>query len=159
MKLYDLLKPLWVWLAVIGSAAHGDEKRPVFYPFKVMVGEQEAVVDPLNEFFAVVKDPVSADALVKIEAKAEMLIASAYLCQRDGTVLDDKEPFNIFAANSDQLALVATLKNEALQPGTYLMSVLAHGKSARLVFTIADPEGKMAFPKVSDVLKYIKGES
>jgi len=107
----------------------------VFYPFKVMVGEQEAVVDPLNEFFAVVKDPVSADALVKIEAKAEMLIASAYLCQRDGTVLDDKEPFNIFAANSDQLALVATLKN------------------------IADPEGKMAFPKVSDVLKYIKGES
>jgi len=90
---------------------------------------------------------------------AEVLIANASPCKEDGTIVEGDKVLSIFGQNTDSLKLVATIKNEPLKPGTYLLNVVAHDKTSRLIFTIADPEGKMKFPKVSDVLKYLKGQS
>ncbi len=159
MKLYKPLIHFWVLMAVFGSSALAEDKPPQFYPFKVTIGEQEAKMEKPGDLFAVIKDPVKADDLLMIEKKAEMLIANAHPCKEDGTILDGKETVAIYAPNSNSLSLVATLKKEALKPGTYLINVVAHGQTSRVVFSIADPKGKVKFPKVTDILKYLKGES
>ena len=146
-------------MAVLGSSASAEDKAPLFYPFKVSIGEQEAVMEKPGDLFAVIEKPVKADDLLKIDKKVDLLIANACPCKEDGTILDGKETIAIFAQNSDTLKLVNTLKKEPLKPGTYLMNVVAHGTTSRVVFSIADPEGKIKFPKFSDVLKYLKGES
>ena len=159
MKSYYHLIHFWVLMAVLGSSALAEEKAPLFYPFKVSIGEQEATMKNPGDLFAVIEKPVKAKDLLKIEKKAEILIANACPCKEDGTILDGNDTVAIFAPNSDTLSLVATLKKEPLKPGTYLMNVVAHGTTSRVVFTLADPKGKMKFPKIGDILKYLKGES
>lgn len=159
MNSYYHLIRFWILMAVLGSSVSAEEKPPLFYPFKVTIGEQEAVMKNPGDLFAVIEKPVKADDLLKIDKKAEILIANACPCKEDGTILDGKDVIAIFAQNSDVLKLEATLKKEALKPGTYLMNVVAHGTTSRVVFTIADPKGKLKFPKISDILKYLKGDS
>lgn len=159
MSLFNPLIFLWGLLVVFIPGAVAEEVRPSFYPFKVTIGGQEAEVDPRVDLFAVLRAPVSATDWLKIEEKSEVLMASVYPCQLDGTVLDGDEVINIFAQNSDRLELKATLKNEALSPGTYLVNVLANGKSARVLFTLADPLMGLTVPRVGDVLRYLKGQS
>ena len=146
-------------MAALGSSVAAEETLPRHYPFKVSIGEQEATISDPADLFAVIAKPVKASDLIKIEEKAEVILANASPCQADGTVLGGEAVVNLFVQNSDSLGLVATLKKEPLKPGTYLLNVVAHGKTARIVFSIVDPEGKATYPKFSDVLKYLKGDS
>ena len=145
-------------MAVLGSSASAEDK-PLFYPFKVSIGEQEAVLKNPDDLFAVIEKPVKTDDVLKIEKKVELLIANACPCKEDGTILAGNDTIAIFRQNSDSLPLVNTLKKEPLKPGTYLMNVVAHGTTSRVVFSIADPKGKIRFPKFGDILKYLKGDS
>lgn len=146
-------------MAALGSSASGADDPPMFYPFKVTIGEQEATMKNPGDLFAIIEKPVKAADLLKIDKKVEFLIANACPCQEDGTILDGSNVIALFAPNADSLPLKATLKKEALQPGTYLMNVVAHGKTSRVLFTIADPKGKLKIPKVSDIIKFLKGDS
>jgi hypothetical protein len=147
-------------MAVFGSSVSAAEKKPpLFYPFKITIGEQEAKMKNPGDLFAVIEKPIKANDVLKIEKKVDMLIANACPCKEDGTILDGNNVVAIFAQNTKELKLSETLKKEALKPGTYLMNVVAHGKTSRVVFTIADPKGKMKFPKLGDIIKYLKGDS
>lgn len=149
----------WILMAIFGSSAFGDEKPPLFYPFKVTIGGQEATMANKGDLFAVIEKPVKSGDKLKIEKKVDMLIVNACPCKEDGTIFDGKDVIPIYGQNTDTLPLVATIKQEPLKPGTYLMNVVAHGKTSRVVFTIADPKGKMKFPKVKDIIKFLKGDS
>ena len=39
------------------------------------------------------------------------------------------------------------------------MNVVALGKTSRVVFTIADPQGGIQLPKVSDIITFLKDDS
>ncbi|MFT6238149.1 MAG: hypothetical protein ACJAQT_000219 [Akkermansiaceae bacterium] len=155
---YHLIR-FWILMAVLGSAVSAEEKPPLCYPCTVTMGEQEAVMKNPGDLFAIIDKPGKADDVLKVAKKAEVLIANVCPCKVDGTILDGNNVIPIFAQNSDTLKLEATLKEEALKPGTYLINVGAHGTTSRVVFTIADPKGKLKSPKISDILKYLKGDS
>lgn len=150
---------LWILTAVLGSSASGADDPPMFYPFKVTIGEQEAKMKDPGDLFAIIEKPVKAADLLKIDKEADFLIANACPCKEDGTILDGNHVIAIYAPKAKSLPLISTLKKEPLKPGTYLMNVVAHGKTARVVFTIADPQGKLKLPKVSDIIKFLKGDS
>lgn len=159
MKLYEPLIFFWVLLALFPGAGWAEEQRPPFYPFKVTIGGQEAKLESGVDLFAVIQKPVPVGALLEVGEKTKLLMASAYPCKADGTVLDGDKVIDLFAQNSASLKLVATLKKEVLPSGTYLMTVFAHGKSARVLVTLADPLEEMEAPSAATVLMYLKGES
>lgn len=146
-------------MAVLVPSVSSAEEPPLFYPFKVSIGEQEAKMKNPGDLFAVFEKPVKAGDLLKIDKKVDMLIANACPCKEDGTILDGNHVIPIYATQTNSLPLKSTLKKEALKPGTYLMNVVAHGKTSRVVFTITDPKGKLKIPKVSDIIKFLKGDS
>ncbi|MDA7518175.1 hypothetical protein N8529_00235 [bacterium] len=149
----------WILMAVLGSSASGADDPPLFYPFKVTIGDQEAHMKDPGDLFATIEKPVKAENLLKIDREADFLIANACPCKEDGTILDGNHVIAIYAPKAKSLPLISTLKKEPLKPGTYLMNVVAHGKTSRVVFTIADPKGEIQFPKVSDIIKFLKGDS
>ena len=112
-----------------------------------------------GDLFAVIERPSKPADFLKIDKEADFLIANACPCREDGTILDGNHVIAIYAPKAKSLPLISTLKKETLKPGTYLMNVVAHGKTARVVFTIADPQGKLKLPKVSDMIKFLKGDS
>ena len=149
----------WILMAVFGSSAYGADDPPMFYPFKVTIGGQEAKMKDDGDLFAIIEKPVKASDLLKVEKKADFLIANACPCKEDGTILDGNHIIAIFAQNADSLPLVGSLKKEPLKPGTYLMNVVAYGTTSRVVFTVADPKGKLKLPKISDIIQFLKGDS
>lgn len=160
MKSYLCLIHFWILMAVLGSSAQGEEgDPPLFYPFSVTIGEQEAEMKDRNDLFAVIAKPVKANAVLKIAKKSDLLIVNACPCLEDGTILKGNKIVAIFGQNTDSLALDATLTKEPLKPGTYLMNVVAHGSTSRVVFTVADPKGQMKLPKLGDIIQYLKGDS
>ena len=160
MKSYFKMIQFWVLMAVLGASARAEEgEAPLFYPFTVKIGEQEAEMKDRNDLFAVIAKPVKADAVLKIEKKSDLLIANACPCQEDGTILQGNKVVAIFGQNTEMLKLDATLTKKPLKPGTYLMNIVAHGTTSRVVFTIADPKGKMKLPKLGDIINFLKGDS
>ncbi len=160
MKPYLNVIHFWVLMAVLGASARAMAEEPYnFYPFKVTIGGNEAKLEKKGDLFAVIEKPVKANATIKIEKQVEMLIANVAPCKEDGTVLGGNNIIAIFATNTDSLKLDQSLKKTALKPGTYLMNLVAHGTTSRVVFQVADPAGKIKFPKLGDIVKFLKGES
>ena len=106
MNLTNHLTRFWILMAVLGSSASGADDPPIFHPFSVTIGEQEAIP--------------------------------------------------MYAPNADSLPLTSTQKKEPLKPGGCLMNVVVNGKTLRVVFTMMDPNGVMKFPKVKEILKFLK---
>ena len=141
-----------------GWAAAQDPLDSVgIYPFKVTVGGQEAKMKNKGDLFAVIDKPVKADALLKIEKPSDLLIVNAFIRQEDGTVANGTTPAAMFAQKTDQVKMNATLDKKTLKPGRYLMNVVAHGKTSRVVFTVADPEGKMKLPSLKQIMEALRG--
>jgi hypothetical protein len=47
----------------------------------------------------------------------------------------------IFKNNAKEVKLSETLDKKPLGPGTYLMNVVAHNTTSRVVFTVGDEKG------------------
>lgn len=139
------------WFTAV--AALGEEERPLFLPFDVTLGGQKARMETGNELFAQVDQPVKANAKLEIEEKAPMLIINAFPCGEDGTVEVGQPAGVIFARDTSEVALDATMDEVPLKPGTYLANIVAHGKTSRLLFTVGEPKIKVEFSKVLDFLK------
>lgn len=141
------------------SAVSGEEaERPLLYPFDVALGGQKAKIGEWGDLFAVVKVPVKADALLTLENEAPMLIVNAFPCKEDGTILMDGAPTAvIFAKQTKEVKLDATMGQKKLAPGTYLMNVVANGKTSRVVFTVTDG-GKVKLPDFGKLMDFLKGK-
>ncbi len=153
MRAMILCGCLWmVW----GMAWAEEEPRPVIYPFDVTVGGQKAKVQKGNLLFAVVEKPVKPDAVVRIEKESPLFIINAFACKEDGSVMaPDQQPAVIFNQNAKETKLNATMDKKPLKPGTYLMNIVAHGTTSRVVFTVEDKTGKIKMPDFKKVFDFL----
>lgn len=136
----------------------GEKKEHLLYPFEVTVGGQKAVMQEGNMLFAVVEKPVKPDALLALEEVSPMLIVNAFPCKEDGTVLNTGAPAAIiFAKETKEVKMNATMDKKALKPGTYLMNVVAHNKTSRVVFTVGE-KGKVKMPDIGKIFSFLKGK-
>jgi hypothetical protein len=145
-------------IGISGALIHAEE-RPLILPFEVTIGGHKAVMEKENALFAVVSQPVKADAVLTIEKVAPMLIINAFACKEDGTVEQNAPAAVIFTQNTASTPLDATMDKKPLKPGTYLMNIVAHNTTARVVFTVEDPSGEIKLPTVSSIFKFLKGGS
>lgn len=131
----------------------------MLYPFDVKLGGQKAVMGDWGDLFAVVKEPVKPDAILAIEKEVPMLIINAFPCKEDGTILMAGAPAAvIFANKTSEVKLDATMDKKKLQPGTYLMNVVADGKTSRVVFTVTDGKKKVALPNFKKLADFLRGK-
>lgn len=145
-----------VMVMCLAGAAVADDERPIFYPFDVTVGGQKAEMQEGNMLFAVVKDPVKADAVVAIEQESPLFIINAFACKEDGSVMEPgAQPAVMFNQNAKETKLNATMDKKPLKPGTYLMNIVAHNKTSRVVFTIEDKTGKIKMPDFKKVFEFL----
>ncbi|MES2438953.1 MAG: hypothetical protein V4584_07795 [Verrucomicrobiota bacterium] len=133
-----------------------EEVRPLFLPFDVTLGGQKAQMKDQNDLFAVVEKPVKPDANLTISKNAPILIINAFACKEDGSVDQNTPAAVIFAQNTATTPMNATMDKQPLKPGTYLMNIVAHQATARVVFTVEDPASKLKFPSLDSILGFLK---
>jgi hypothetical protein len=148
-----------VFLALIASLAPGfSAEPPTLYPFEVTLGGQKAVMKNPDGLFAVVPEPVEGNAKLGIAEKSPMLIVNAFPCNEDGTVLMDRPAAVIFVSDANEVKLDETIDKQKLGPGTYLMNVVAHSKTSRVVFTVTDGKTRLKLPDLSKIVEFLKGK-
>ena len=150
-----LLAGLIFLQSVPGHAEDGE--RPLFYPFDVVVGGQAAVMNDGNDLFAVVEKPVKPDDAVELAEASPLFIINAFSCKEDGTVEEAQPAGIIFAQNAKLVKLDATMDKKPLKPGTYLMNVVAHNKTSRVVFTVGG-DGGVKLPDLKKIFEFLKKE-
>ncbi|RYD22389.1 MAG: hypothetical protein EOP88_08295 [Verrucomicrobiaceae bacterium] len=138
------------------SSVIAEETRPTFLPFDVTLGGQKAEMKGQNDIFGVVEKPVKPDATLTIGKEAPMLIVNAFACKEDGSVEQNTPAAIIFAQNTATTPLNATMDKKPLTPGTYLMNIVAHQATARVVFTVEDPAAKVKLPSLDSILGFLK---
>ena len=148
MKSYSHVIQLLLILGLLsGWAAAQDPLDTVgIYPFKVTVGGQEAKIQKKGDLFAVIPKPVKTDALLEIEKQSELLIINAFRREEDGTVANGTTPAAMFAQKADQV-----------KPGRYLMNVVAHCETSRVVFTVDDHEAEAELPSLKQITEALRG--
>lgn len=129
------------------------EERPMFLPFDLTLGGEQAVMENGNELFAQIDKPVKADAVLELEAEVPMLIVNAFPCKEDGTVVESQAAAVIFAKDTKQVKLSDTMDKKKLEPGNYLANVVANGKTSRIVFQVGEAKKKVDFSKILGFLK------
>ncbi len=139
--------------ALFGVLPLAAEDRPLFLPFDITLGGEKAVMADGNDLFAQIDKPVTADAVLELEAEVPMLIVNAFPCKEDGTVLEGQPAAVIFAKETRQVKLSDTMDKKKLEPGNYLANVVANGKTSRIVFQVGEPKAKVDFSKILGFLK------
>lgn len=148
-----------VFLAIIASVLPVfSAEPPPLYPFEVTLGGQKAAVKNHDDIFAVVAEPVQGNAALTIAEKSPMLIVNAFPCKEDGTVMMDRPAAVIFAQDVNEVKLDQTMDKQKLAPGTYLMNVVAHQKTSRVVFTVSDGKTQIKLPDLSKIVNFLKGK-
>ncbi|MFN5540190.1 MAG: hypothetical protein ACK481_09070 [Candidatus Melainabacteria bacterium] len=113
------------FLISLTGLVRADEVNPL--PFKVKVAGQEAKV----------KSPVSASADLEFEVKDKsMIIINIFPFTDRGIVDNAAKPKIILVNQSNKTKLNKTMDKAALQPGNYLMNVVADQKSSRILFEV-----------------------
>lgn len=128
-------------------------ERPMFLPFDVTLGGQKAALQQGNGLFATIAKPVKPDAMLALDAPVPMLIVNAFPCAEDGSVQDGQPAAVIFAQNTQEVKLDATMDKKALKPGIYLANIVANSATACIVFSVGEPEAKADFSKILSFLK------
>jgi hypothetical protein len=142
------------------ATVHAGGERPLLYPFDVTLGGQKAVMGDGGDLFAVVKEPVKSGATPVIEAEARMLIVNAFPCKEDGTiVMDGALGALIFAQTTAEAKLDAIMDKKKLEPGTYLMNVVANGNTSRVVFTVTDGKKPVKLPDFGKLMDFLRGKN
>lgn len=150
------MKHLLLATLLAATTVLAEEVRPVFLPFDVTVGGQKAEMKAGNDLFAVIATPVKPDAALVIGKESPMLIVNAFACKEEGSVEQNTPAAVIFAQNTATTPLNATMDKKPLAPGTYLMNIVAHQATARVVFTVQDLEAKVKLPSIDSILGFLK---
>ncbi len=65
------------------------------------------------------------------------------------------QPAILFNQNAKETKLNATMDKKPLKPGTYLMNIVAHNATSRVVFTVEDKTGKLKMPDFKKVFDFL----
>lgn len=120
----------------VGAAAPvlAQEDSPV--PFSVSIGGQ-AVAAKAGASFGTVEKPVDANAALEVGSKADPVIINIVASAADGTPKEGAPTLILLIqGGGGKTTLDKTMDGSKLTSGTYLMNVVADGKTARVVFSV-----------------------
>lgn len=101
-------------------------------PFPVSLGGQAATYKK-GEPFAKVATPVKSDAAIEVATKGgEMIIINVNKTNAKG----EPAPAIILLQGTNKGSLAGTMDKSKLAPGDYMLSVVAEGKTATILFKV-----------------------
>jgi hypothetical protein len=104
-------------------------------PFPVSLGGQAATYKA-GEPFAKVARPVKSDAAIDVTAKADMIIINVNKTNEKGEPEGGGQPAVILLQGTNKGALDKSMDKRKFAAGNYLLSVVAEGKTASILFKI-----------------------
>lgn len=119
--------------------ASGAGPAPV-YPFEVTFNGYRAAVKDSDATFATVPQSIPNDATIAIPEKAPVLIVNATPCKENGEVLAIRPILLMVARDTKEIKLHENLEKQMLDPGMYLMNVVANGQTSRILVRIVHPQ-------------------
>ena len=105
-------------------------------PFPVSLGGQAATYNK-GEPFAKVARPVKNDAAIEVTAKADqMIIINVSKTDEKGAPAAGAQTAIIILQNTNKGTLAGTMDKQKLAAGNYILSVIASGKTASILFKV-----------------------
>ena len=105
-------------------------------PFPVSVGGQAATYKK-GEPFAKLAKSVKNDAAIEVTAKADqMIIINVNKTDDKGAPVAGGQPAIILLQKTNKGTLAGTMDKQKLAPGSYLLSVVAEGKTSTILFKV-----------------------
>jgi hypothetical protein len=105
-------------------------------PFGVSLGGQAATLKK-GEAFAKVANPVKNDAAIEVAAKADgTIIINVGKTDDKGAPVAGGQPAIIILQSTNKGTLAGTMDKQKLAAGSYLLSVIADGKTATILFKV-----------------------
>jgi len=104
-------------------------------PFPVSIGGQAATYKA-GEPFAKVAKPVKSDAAIEVSAPADMIIINVSKTNEKGEPDAAGQPAVILLQGTNKGALNQSMDKRKFEAGNYIMSVVAAGKTASILFKI-----------------------
>ena len=104
-------------------------------PFPVSVGGQAATYNA-GQPFAKVAKPVKNDAPIEVSAKADMVIININKTNAKGEAEAGGQPAVILLQGTNKGALNQSIDKRKFEAGNYILSVVAGGKTASILFQI-----------------------
>ena len=105
-------------------------------PFPVSLGGQAATYKK-GEPFAKLDKPVKNDAAIEVTAKADqMIIINVNKTDEKGAPAAGGQPAIIILQNTNKGTLAGTMDKQKLAAGNYMLSVIASGKTATILFKV-----------------------
>ena len=117
---------------LVGARAQDDGSLP----FAVSLGGQSATYKK-GEPFAKVAKPVKNDAAIEVAAKADgTIIINVGKTDEKGTPAAGGQPAIIILQSTNKGTLAGTMDKQKLAAGSYMLSVIADGKTATILFKV-----------------------
>ena len=118
-------------LALTAARAQDDGSLP----FPVSIGGQAATYKK-GEPFAKVAKPVKNDAALEVTAKGDPIIINVNKTNAKGEPAPGASPAIILLQGTKKGLLAGTMDKSKIAPGDYILSVVADGKTASILFKI-----------------------
>ncbi len=104
-------------------------------PFPVSLGGQAATFKK-GEPFAKVAKPVKSDASIEVTSKGSPIIINVNKTNAKGEPAPGGAPAIILLQGTNKGSLAGTMDKSKLAAGDYMLSVIADGKTATILFKI-----------------------
>jgi len=127
--------PFSFLIAILLGFAQLHAQDTTALPFAVSVGGQAAVYKA-GEPFARLAKPVKNDAAIEVTTGAAMTIINVSKVNEKGEPVPGGSPAVILLQNTNKGSLAGTMDKQKLAAGSYLLSVVADGKTASILFSI-----------------------
>ena len=127
--------PFSFLIAIILGFAQLHAQDTTALPFTVSVGGQAATYKA-GEPFARLAKPVKNDAAIEVTTSAAMTIINVNKVNEKGEPVPGGSPAIILLQNTNKGSLAGTMDKQKLAAGSYLLSVVADGKTASILFSI-----------------------
>ena len=104
-------------------------------PFPVSLGGQAATYKK-GEPFAKVANSVKNDAAIEVTAKGNPIIINVNKTSANGEAAPGSRPAIILLQGTNKGSLAGTMDKQKLAAGDYMLSVVAEGKTATILFKV-----------------------
>lgn len=108
---------------------------PTALPFAVTIGGQAATYKA-GEAFAKLDKPVKSDAAIEVDLNVPMIVINATASSEKGEPVPGAIPATILLQGTNKGTLAGTMDKKPLAAGHYLLTVVAEGRTAAILFTI-----------------------
>ena len=119
------------------SISQAQDRVSDIYPFDVKVsGELAVAKEGADSLYATVDKPVAKDAEVVLSIDPGQVIVNIFPVNADGRVADGTQPKIIFVPDTNKFKLDATMDKSTLEPGAYMMNIVAADNTAQVRFEV-----------------------